>query len=241
MAKGSGGTRTKRPSSKKIETNAGFEPLKETEKAVMVNMTYEADVAPQGGFTSSMVKDIAGTMQVWIPKSQIKDGVVSEWIAQNKNEDAQKLVLSKFTNGQILSSKVTFVDKNGKPIKVETSQTEAKLAAGLKKHDALLKQAKGLGLKAKVSMKSTTLQKMISDNQNGVVKSSKASTSTFEKSSTKVQAGNIVQGKYGQGVIEKIITKSSGYVQVRYSNGTVKKEMAFNLKGEDGKYLKKKP
>lgn len=50
-----------------------------------------------------------------------------------------------------------------------------------------------------------------------------------------------VIGKFGAGIITEIITKSTGYVEVTYNNGTVKKEMAFNLTDENGDSLKKKP
>lgn len=42
-----------------------------------------------------------------------------------------------------------------------------------------------------------------------------------------------------EGIIVKIITKSTGYVQVDF-NGKLKKEMAFNLKDENGVCLKNK-
>jgi hypothetical protein len=78
---------------------------------------------------------------------------------------------------------------------------------------------------------------MIDDKKSGVAKAA----STFVRSSTKVSAGSVVSsGKYGRGTIEKVITASSGYVRVRYSDGTLRNEMAFNLKGEDGNYLRKK-
>lgn len=51
----------------------------------------------------------------------------------------------------------------------------------------------------------------------------------------------VLSSKLGQGVITSIITKSTGYVEVTYSNGTVKKEMAFNLTDIDGISLKNKP
>lgn len=58
---------------------------------------------------------------------------------------------------------------------------------------------------------------------------------------SKIQIGNKVKSpKYGLGVITKIITKSTGYVEVNY-NGNVKKEMAFNLTDENGQSLKAKP
>ena len=60
-------------------------------------------------------------------------------------------------------------------------------------------------------------------------------------SSTKTKVGSVVNSKHGNGVISRIITKSSGYVEVKYDSGTTRKEMAFNLKGEDGKPLRNKP
>ena len=53
--------------------------------------------------------------------------------------------------------------------------------------------------------------------------------------------GTRVNGKKGTGTITAIITKSTGYVEVTYDNGTVKKEMAFNLTDMDGISLKSTP
>ena len=58
---------------------------------------------------------------------------------------------------------------------------------------------------------------------------------------SKIQIGaTVVSSKYGEGEITKIITKSTGYVEVSY-NGTIKKEMAFNLTDENGESMKAKP
>lgn len=57
----------------------------------------------------------------------------------------------------------------------------------------------------------------------------------------KVEIGNRVNGSNGTGTISKIITKSTGYVEVSYDNGKVKKEMAFNLTSVDGEVLRSKP
>lgn len=57
---------------------------------------------------------------------------------------------------------------------------------------------------------------------------------------SKIEVGQKVKGKAGLGIIVKIITKSSGYVEVDY-NGITKKEMAFNLTDETGVPLKSKP
>jgi KaiC/GvpD/RAD55 family RecA-like ATPase len=55
------------------------------------------------------------------------------------------------------------------------------------------------------------------------------------------EAAKVVSPKYGEGVISRIITKSTGYVEVKYSNGSIRKEMAFNLTDENGEALKSKP
>ncbi len=57
---------------------------------------------------------------------------------------------------------------------------------------------------------------------------------------SKIELGAKVKGFNGIGTITRIITKSTGYVEVTYSNCT-KKEMAFNLKDENGESLKSKP
>lgn len=51
----------------------------------------------------------------------------------------------------------------------------------------------------------------------------------------------VLNKKGDKGTITKIITKSTGYVEVSYENGTSKKEMAFNLTDENGISLKKAP
>lgn len=69
-----------------------------------------------------------------------------------------------------------------------------------------------------------------------------AYSKTYTKSSTKVAVGSrVFDAKKGWGTIGSIITKSSGYVSVNYDSGGSGKAMAFNLKGEDGNPLKKRP
>jgi hypothetical protein len=65
--------------------------------------------------------------------------------------------------------------------------------------------------------------------------------SSYKRSTTKVAIGSKVFSKHGEGEITGIITKSTGYVTVKYSNGITRKEMAFNLNGADGNPLKKRP
>ena len=59
---------------------------------------------------------------------------------------------------------------------------------------------------------------------------------------SKINLGTKVFNKKNQeGTITKVITKSTGYVEVTYLNGLVKKEMAFNLTDETGNSLKATP
>lgn len=59
---------------------------------------------------------------------------------------------------------------------------------------------------------------------------------------SKINIGTKVFNKKNQeGTITRIITKSTGYVEVAYLNGTTKKEMAFNLTDENGESLKSAP
>lgn len=57
-----------------------------------------------------------------------------------------------------------------------------------------------------------------------------------------INVGMVVTNNKGlKGTITKIITKSTGYVEVLYDNGIKKKEIAFNLVDENGVPLKKVP
>lgn len=57
-----------------------------------------------------------------------------------------------------------------------------------------------------------------------------------------ITINQVVFNKKGQkGTITRIITKSTGYVEVSYEDGFSKKEMAFNLTDENGVSLKKSP
>lgn len=59
---------------------------------------------------------------------------------------------------------------------------------------------------------------------------------------SKIYVGAKVENKKGQkGEITRIITKSTGYVEVTFENGSKGKEMAFNLKNEAGEPLKAMP
>jgi hypothetical protein len=70
--------------------------------------------------------------------------------------------------------------------------------------------------------------------------SPKSQTKKLKKMKAKIFIGAKITSQHGEGTITNIITKSTGYVEVTYANGSVRKEMAFNLTGEDGEPLKKK-
>ncbi len=57
----------------------------------------------------------------------------------------------------------------------------------------------------------------------------------------KIEIGTRINKGGIEGTITKIITKSTGYVEVTFDNGKVKKEMAFNLNTIDGDKLKATP
>jgi hypothetical protein len=56
----------------------------------------------------------------------------------------------------------------------------------------------------------------------------------------KIQIGAKVFKNNCEGTISRIITKSTGYVEVTFVNGQVKKEMAINLIDENGQPMKNK-
>lgn len=57
----------------------------------------------------------------------------------------------------------------------------------------------------------------------------------------KIEIGTRINKGGIEGTITKIITKSTGYVEVTFDNGKVKKEMAFNINTTDGDQLKATP
>lgn len=65
---------------------------------------------------------------------------------------------------------------------------------------------------------------------------------TDKRHKVMITINQVVFNKKGQkGTITRIITKSTGYVEVSYEAGFSKKEMAFNLTDENGVSLKNHP
>ena len=101
MAKTSGSNRGGGGGSGKSKESkiVGF---KESEKAIQIEAKYSAEVAPKGGFVSSMVRDTSGTLKIWIPKTQIENGAISEWIGSQKGK--KSVILSQVRSSLTLKS-----------------------------------------------------------------------------------------------------------------------------------------
>lgn len=84
---------------------------KETEKAIQVEIMAEVEYIPFGGYTSSMVKYRTYNLKIWLPKSQVKDGVPSKWITTMKENDLKE---DSWLNGQMLNGHVGSVTINYK-------------------------------------------------------------------------------------------------------------------------------
>ena len=57
---------------------------------------------------------------------------------------------------------------------------------------------------------------------------------------SKIQIGTKVFKNNCEGTITRVITQSTGYVEVTFINGQIKKEMAINLFNENGQPMKNK-
>jgi hypothetical protein len=84
---------------------------RETEKAIQVEIMAEVEFVPNGGYTSSMVKYRTYNLKIWLPKSQVKDGVPSQWITSMKENDLKE---DSWLNSQILNGRVGSVTINYK-------------------------------------------------------------------------------------------------------------------------------
>lgn len=152
----------------------------ESEKAIQIEVRYMANVAPKGGYVSSQVREVSGTTKVWVPKTQIENGNLSEWIASQKRGEIEDYITSKrYMNAQVVRMNTSFNDATGKSIKVKPTkkesqfkkEREAKQKAALdkatKERTDLITQAKANGYSAHSKMSTATLTKMA----NGTYKS----------------------------------------------------------------------
>lgn len=144
--------------------------VKETEKAVAIKAMCYVVYAPAAGFTSSLVRDREFETLVWIPKSQLINGNPSNWILGKKKEalrDEQEMKVP-----YLVRIDVTFVDADNKEVKGEMSEYDKQREArkeeafkkGCEKHDALVEEAKSLGIKGvRKNMRTETLEDMIAE------------------------------------------------------------------------------
>jgi len=77
--------------------------LKETEKAVQIEATVMMEIAPKGGFVSSLIRDRQGKWTFWCPKSVISNDNIASWFLDKKIEEAREYYEDKFYNVQILT------------------------------------------------------------------------------------------------------------------------------------------
>lgn len=77
--------------------------LKETEKAVQVEANVIMEIAPKGGFVSSLIRERSGKWTFWCPKSVVKDDVIADWFLGKKINEAREYYEDKFYNAQILT------------------------------------------------------------------------------------------------------------------------------------------
>lgn len=162
MGKSSGGTRS----------GGGIVGFRESEKAIQLEVRYYGEIAPYGGFVSSQVRDVSGTMKIWVPKTQIERGALSEWIANQKRVEVKQYILNKRFNAQVIRLNTSFSDAKGKqvPVKPTKKEAEFKKKAAQKRDQALAKvrderekliaKAKANGYKAHSRMRTATLQRM---------------------------------------------------------------------------------
>ena len=168
MAKTSGGNRG--GGNRKKNKIVGF---KETEKAIQIEARYSASVAPKGGIASSLVRDVSGTMKIWVPKTQIENGNLSEWIAgQKENEISDFITTKRFLNAQVIWMDMKLNDATGKAVGVKKTKKEQEafdrsqarkqeaFARAKVKRDSLIEQAKANGYNAHSRMKTSTLERM---------------------------------------------------------------------------------
>jgi len=77
--------------------------LRETEKAVQLEAKVFMEIAPKGGFVSSLIKDRQGKWTFWCPKSVIENNKIADWFLSKKIIEAQSYYEDKYYNSQIIS------------------------------------------------------------------------------------------------------------------------------------------
>lgn len=148
-------------------------PFRESEKAIQVMVRYEAVVAPSSGFTSSMVREINSSTKVWIPKSMIENGNISEYANKLKTKEIEDSIKNRYLGDPyIVRLDVGYFDAKDKLVKVAKNkkerqwqkerdkQREQNFAKANQRREELVKKAKENGFTAHMKMKTSTLEKM---------------------------------------------------------------------------------
>lgn len=173
MAKSSGGVRG-RGSSAPAPRIVGF---KESEKAVQLELQSESSILIQTPHIYRE-KNLTNTTKVWIPRSQIENGTLSEWIAEQKRnevlENQTMWFYTRFRNSRItpIDFKGKFIDATGRTVDVRPTareqqykaerakRSQAALESAKQTRAALVAKAKANGYKAHDRMKTRTLELM---------------------------------------------------------------------------------
>lgn len=172
MAKTSGGIR-RGSTSASARRIVGF---RETDKAVQVEYRYDMEYARSSAYASSMVRNRQGTEKVWIPKSQIENGSLSEWISGQKRDS----VIDRGLYGNhIIDVSGRFYDATGREIPVKASSREQQWRAerdqrrqdnrarAQQNRADLIARARANGYRAHGRMKTRTLEAMAAGTYRG--------------------------------------------------------------------------
>ncbi|GIV35416.1 MAG: hypothetical protein KatS3mg031_2951 [Chitinophagales bacterium] len=77
--------------------------VEEREKAIKIAVRVSAEVAPKGGFVSSLVRSISTETMMWLPKAVVRNGLAPKDFL---NKKAIEFAERKFFSGQVLSVSV---------------------------------------------------------------------------------------------------------------------------------------
>ncbi len=81
---------------------------------MQLELAYDITIAPSRGFTSSVAIDLIGREKIWVPKSQIQNGKLTDWIYNSKIKEVGELIASRrggvfisanYTNSVIVDAK----------------------------------------------------------------------------------------------------------------------------------------
>lgn len=199
--------------------------VRETEKAIAVKAICYVVYAPASGFVSSLVRDREFETLVWIPKSQLINGNPSNWILGKKKEALREE--QEMRVPYLVRMDVTFVDADNKEVKGEMSEYDKQREArkeeaykrGCERHDALVEEAKALGIKGvRKNLRTETLEDMIAQ--------AKASKEVKEEVEMAVENNEISEVK-----VEKVevVAEEESVAEMAENNAEIKVTDATQL------------